>query len=286
MAQSRKHKGRKTTIEKINNGVVPGNGMESANGRKKINLGGQPWAVIESRCKVCKNPNARKLVDSLSVSGYNMAEVFRQVDRTFNGDMPKNQRINYSSVRIHIQQHLSVEDAAVRKVLERRAIEQDMAQEEGINNIVNPLSYAETMLLKAQELLSDNKMVLTAQDGLSAAKAVQEFEKLNKQDESISNAIGQVDKIMEAVKMVCTDDQLSKIAALLRGEAIQHDVSSGEITSGGHDNIVDADLVDDDIEEPVGTAPTPSTFVQSVADTAPELDNPFDLEDGDPWDDE
>lgn len=226
---------------------VAGNDVTKKNGTVKARRRGQVYAVTESRCKVCREPQVRKIVDMLAASGYKMSEISRHVDAAHNAyvDSPSD-RIAYASINRHIMRHLSVEDAAIKEILERRALEKEINLEEGVRNIVTPASFAETVVVKAQEKLVDGKLEITARDGLEAARTLTEFENAAASKVSVSEAFAQVEKIMAAVKAVCSPEQISQVVSVLRGERSVMEISQlPQLT----EELVEAEVVEETLDQ-------------------------------------
>lgn len=209
----------KPFVAQMNGGKpVKGTKVEKFNGTTKNYRDGEMWSIIEPRCRVCSQPDVRKLVDNLTVAGYNMSEIYRNVESSHNSVHDKKHRVSYESIRNHIQNHLNVQDQAIQNILERRATEAAIDKADLVRNIVTPQALADTIVLRAQELASQNKLEISARDGIDAARASIEFEKYAAEKANSANAFAVVDKIMESVKIVCEPEQLRQIAAVMSGE--------------------------------------------------------------------
>lgn len=229
-----------TLIQKMNKlEPVEGNYVERKEGRLTAYRKGKPYLISESRCKVCKQPEVRKIVDMMIAGGYKQTEILRHLEQAHNAHTEKKNHISYASINNHAKKHLSVEDAVVREILERRAAEADIPIDEGVRNIITPAAFAEGVVYKAHEKLTQDKLEITARDGLEAARTLSEFERGVADRTSLAEAFAQVEKIMEAVKAVCSPEQIRQISDVVQGR--QSVVSVGQIEA----NIVEADLVED-----------------------------------------
>ena len=74
--------------------------------------------------------------------------------------------------------------------------------------------------LQNRKISFDGKLEITARDGLEAARTLTEFENAAASRVSVSEAFSQVEKIMAAVKAVCSPEQISQIVSKSEGKPL------------------------------------------------------------------
>ncbi len=153
--------------------------------------------VTEPRCHVCQSKHRtaieRELV--LGTSYKRLGEIY-EIDRR--------------SISNHDQQHLRVEDAAIRELVRREAESREEVIEEGVSGAIRRRTYLEQALRAAHEALLNGEVIVEPKDALGV------IERLEKLDEHSSAAA--VDEIrtqffafLQAVKEQVARDQWEKI---------------------------------------------------------------------------
>jgi hypothetical protein len=182
-------------------------------------------------CGICRlGYPIRTLVTRMAINGMSYADITRQLQ-----DMAESRAIpsapSYSSVVNHCHKHLPYKDEAVRRYLERRAAEEGIDFEEGVDSILRPISVAEIAMRKGHELIVTEQIQPTVKETLEAAKFVQDFERESADHTSAAEAMAQVNMIMRAVKDVVPQELWNAIVDRLE-----------ELRSG---DIEDAELVEE-----------------------------------------
>lgn len=212
---------------------------------KKVLKGGVP-IVHEPRCKVCTSPQ-RNSIDKMLAAGFTYSEIERQ----FGGTVPR------KSISLHSTKHLNYEEAAIREVIEKEAMNAQRNYEEGVGRLVTKNAYLEVALQKAYDALIKNDTMVEPKD---AVKVIEMLTKLQDQNQTVAldELRVQFQYFMQAVKETIPKDQWSNIvdrtADLLRSsgrsvdwaDAANEDVDSDvvEIRPQELVEIVDAEVVE------------------------------------------
>lgn len=207
---------------------------------KKILKGGVP-IVHEPRCKVCTSPQ-RNSIDRMLAAGFTYSEIERQ----FGGNVPR------KSIALHSTKHLNYEEAAIREVIEKEALNAQRNYEEGVGRLVTKNAYLEVALQKAYDSLIKNDTMVEPKD---AVKVIEMLTKLQDQNQTVAldELRVQFQYFMQAVKETIPKDQWSEIvdrtADLLRSSGRSVDWASEanpetvEISPKEIEEIVDAEIV-------------------------------------------
>lgn len=178
--------------------------------------GGKAWEFVhEPRCRVCSaGDGVLELVNRLLISGLTYSDVLRALE-SVNHTRPKGRRISYQSIRNHQKKHMPFEAQAYRDILERRAAEAERDFIEGTGSIVTSASYAEVVMRKSFDHLMTNDIPVDVKDGLAAAKLLYAIDAGRVIGMDEAQALEQLNRIIEAVRAVCTPEQMTEIAARL-----------------------------------------------------------------------
>lgn len=204
---------------------------------------------FEPRCKVCKaGDEIRTVINKLLVQGLTYQDVFNFVDTSYNKVLEKKDKISYSSIRTHQKLHLPFESAAIREIIERRAQQAQKDFIEGTETLITPATYAEVMMNRAFSSLVSPSAVVDPEAGLAAAKTLHSFIKDEEGTVDAAIALQQLNKIIMAVRTVCTEEQMSQILAILDGQQS----IAGEVVEDFDPGVDDDDFDPDDTEDDRG----------------------------------
>ncbi|MEV8221572.1 hypothetical protein AB0P16_03790 [Dietzia maris] len=169
-------------------------------------------AVVEPRCRVCRDNERREKVNSLLAQGLG----FAAIARTVTGEK---EPISVDSVRRHADRHFPVQHVAgatYREILERRAREQQLHLDDGVRIALTPLAYFEAVMQRAFENLVGNTAEVTIQAGLSAAAHLQEAAASSVDGMEIARVMVQMDNVINAVREIVPQDMWHLIAERLK----------------------------------------------------------------------
>lgn len=215
---------------------------------KKVLKGGVP-IVHEPRCKVCTNPQ-RHSIDKMLAAGFTYSEIERQ----FNKTVPR------KSISHHSKEHLNYEQAAIREVIEKEAVNAQRNYEMGVSRLVTKNAYLEVALQKAYDALVNNDTMVEPKD---AVKVIEMLQRLQDQNQTVAldELRVQFQYFMQAVKETIPKEQWESIvdrtADLLRSSGRNVDWGQAEepveILPKELEEIVDADVIEDKSND--GTSP-------------------------------
>ena len=203
-----------------------------------VEVGGKKYEFVsEPRCRVCRDTGIRQLVDSLLANGYTYQDVTRAVT-SLNATLPKNKQLTYASIRVHQKRHMPFEASAIREIIEKRAQEAQKNFIEGEGTILTPAAYAEVMMVKAHIQLMDEDQKVYPSEGLAAAAALHRFVSDEQGSLDAAQAVSQLGKIIDAVRAICSQDQIRQIGIILDGgEVPQIEQSDGDDNYDDLDNL-------------------------------------------------
>lgn len=146
---------------------------------KQLAEGKLPQLRVEPRCRICRDPQVRQLVNDLLSHGYSFPSIVRVLEPV-NATRQANRRITDACVRKHRKRHFDLQAPAAavwRRVLEERAAESQGAYEDGVTNLVTAASYFEIMMRKGFSTMVAEDTVITPEQGGWAAKQLNEITK-------------------------------------------------------------------------------------------------------------
>jgi len=140
--------------------------------------------------------------------------------------------IGYQTVQRHGRDHLPARDAVIREIVERRARAAQLDVDEGTANILTVRAYAEAMMTKAMQNVSETEVSMV--EGLQAAKFLHQLESADRGNVGIETAFAELGYIIEAVKEFVPPALFAQIVARI-------DEKRGS-------RIIDASVVDDEFD--------------------------------------
>jgi hypothetical protein len=131
-----------------------------------------------------------------------MGTSYSELERVFD--------IDRRSISNHDKNHLNIEDAAIRRIIEDEAIQARESMEDGIRGAVARRVYLESVVKKAQEALLNDETEIEIRDAIAA------IEKLDKLDATTSEV--QIEEMrtqfhafMQAVKEIVEEELWDQI---------------------------------------------------------------------------
>lgn len=174
----------------------------------------------ETRCRICTDDETRKLVDSLLTGAMTYTQILKTIE-PLNRLRPKNNKITYNSIMNHSKVHFPTNDAAqaiYREILEQRAEEYGQDFVKGTTSIINVFSYLETVQQKGYAKLVSSEDNVTVADGMNAAVKLHDLMKQDDADEQVRVLVGQLDRIVRAIKNSVPEEYQREILASLTEE--------------------------------------------------------------------
>lgn len=152
------------------------------------------------RCVLC-NAGAEIVVfvNRLIVGGATYAEAHRALSAINEARVASgNPEISYQTVLRHGRDHLPAKSAAIREIVERRARAVQLDVEEGTASIITTAAYAEAMMTKAMQEMSE--VAVSPSDGLQAAKFLNQLLTAERGNVGLETAFAELGYLIEAVK--------------------------------------------------------------------------------------
>lgn len=171
----------------------------------------------ESHCKVCRNAELRERVEDLLAAGNTYREILAII-RPANEMRKARDRITYHSIKEHAD-HFSITRAGqivYRRILERRAKEFNKNFVKGVGHAVTLHALLETVMVKGYAAITDERIPITPELAISAGLKLQELESQDQGAAQAAEMIANVQRLLEVVKSVCTEEQLAQIDAALQ----------------------------------------------------------------------
>ena len=156
--------------------------------------------ISEPRCSICKS-KFRRTIDQLLVMGVSFAEVSRQFE---------DEGITRRALSNHKRKHLSVEQAAIRRVIEEKARQIGEDVENTSRLLLTRKGYMEVAMMKSYQAILDGTLTPEPRDVVHMIALMEKMEK--------DSATVQVDEMMrdfnaftKAVKEVVGQEDYDKI---------------------------------------------------------------------------
>jgi len=130
----------------------------------------------EPRCKICTSPLVRDRVDRLAAAGFGGSAIADEI-MGLDPKLPKKRDSLRKSIERHVSKHLKIKDAAVRRILERRAEEQGILIDQVEGQMVSGKAFLDMMIGRGQEQLSDPNSRVYNKDVLEAIRLQEDFER-------------------------------------------------------------------------------------------------------------
>lgn len=203
------------------------------------------------RCVLCNaGPEVVVFVNRLIAGGATYADAHRALGAINEARAIQNQpEISYQTVMRHGRDHLPAKAAAVREIVERRARAVQLDVEEGTANILTTAAYAEAMMTKAFQDMSEAEV--SPSDGLAAAKFLNQLMMAERGNVGLETAFAELGYLIEAVKESVPPQYWSAITAKIeekRGSRII-DVESSEDFDPGEQPEEEFSPAEDDDDE-------------------------------------
>lgn len=174
-----------------------------------------------ARCRICRDPIIRELVNAMLSRGFAPITVHDTLG-AYNHAQPRERRITYDIVCRHRREHYNLQDPANQVY---RAIAEDHYRAEGkdlmsgIGSIVTVRAFFETVMAKSYEQLIDEGPV-DLEDGMKAASKLAE---INRRDDGLlerAQMMADLNKAITLMRKYVPVAQWPALQAELRGEEV------------------------------------------------------------------
>lgn len=202
------------------------------------------------RCRVCQDPESRTRVNRLLSYGMKVGEIAEHV-QDLNDRRTKNNQITYWSILRHEQRHFNAQDpanAARRRILERRKAQVADELGDAAAHLLTGMAYLDIVAQKGFQNLIDDDTVVDYETGLKAQLKLEDLQRDGAIEEQIAEMRRDVSILQQAVKDVVPPALMAQIAERI-----------DELKGTVRDDVITAELVDDDEDDDVGYDPVRST---------------------------
>ena len=206
--------------------------------QRSVDAHGVALPMLEPRCRICRNDQARTKVNDMLAAGASYAMVLRALAAD-NAELDKCDRVTIDSVRNHCGRHFPVQNVAkatYREILERRAKANGVDFVEGVATAITPIAFFETVMVKSYETLVDSDTRVDVNTGIVAAGRLQSLIDSGDYSRDMLVMKVQLGQICDAVKSTVPQEMWGTIVEKLE-ELEQHQ----EALDVGTDSFDDAD---------------------------------------------
>lgn len=174
-----------------------------------------------ARCKVCREPAVRELVNHMIARGYTSTDIYHSL-AAYNRARPMKSRVSYGSVCNHRNEHFDIQspaNAILRQIAESTYEAQGKSLAEGVGTLVNYRSFLETLLVRSYETLSDPMVPVDIDLGFKTASKLAE---IDRKDEGLlerAQMLSEMNRAVEVMRRFVPIEQWPALQAALRGEA-------------------------------------------------------------------
>lgn len=175
--------------------------LVSAMANKEAQLVGK-----NSICIICNmDARSRRQVEELMSRGTSNNTII-----AFAKNLPNSVDLNATTIAKHVD-HLPARNFIFKEILERRMKEAGVSLDSNEANRLTPTAYIEMLLNDAAQTLVENPGSTNAFIGMQAAKTLIDIDKENMQNETTMEWILKFKQLVNAIKKVCSDEQITRI---------------------------------------------------------------------------
>lgn len=192
---------------------------------------------LVKQCNVCKlGYEVTAVINNMIINGQTWTDIFRTTSELFETNVIKH-KPSYNSIRHHGMNHIGHRAAAIRKIVERRALQAGLDVEKGSQSIITGFAATETLLNKGFERLAKGKMddQIGPKELLAAAKQFNDMTRLAEGSADVAALQQNFNLVLRAVKEIVPEsmyeDIFAKIAQLQSGEDIEEAYVLDEVDS-------------------------------------------------------
>lgn len=173
---------------------------------------------IEPRCKICRDPSLRSLVNKLLALGLTRASVVSALE-PINAQMDN--PISWRNVHDHQTRHFDVGGSVKRvydDIVRRRAVEAGLEDfEDALGVAVNVKSFYEIMMVKGLATLMAEETIVSPAEGAVAAARLYDLERKEAGGVQVAEIMARQNKIVAAVREIMPDELFPAFMAKLQG---------------------------------------------------------------------
>lgn len=173
---------------------------------KKHSTRGLPW-IYEPKCSICRSTN-RKAIDQMLVAGFSLrsiAEHFERLGETF----------TRASLSRHGRKHVTLQSAAIRRIIEKRAEDMVDSVEEAAGFLATRRSILEVAMQKGYDQIMSGSAHISPQDLLAIMDKLERME-AEEHAVAVDEMMRDFNAFAQAVKAMVEEEKWPEIVALYK----------------------------------------------------------------------
>lgn len=210
------------------------------------------------RCRICRDDDVRKLINTLHSYGLTTRSVMDVVESTgLNNGRSNRDQINYDVVWRHLRKHFDLDSPArevYREILARRSSEEGKDADTAVGSAVNALSYLETMMVRGYQDLTDEGTRIPYSEGARAAIKLHELTRADSGVQEIAEIMRKMNYVISAVMTAVPEQYHSDILAIMDGkdpplrktDIVDVDIQDQDDDESEYDPLAHAEAEDDE----------------------------------------
>lgn len=171
---------------------------------KKAEKKKAPARFVEYKCHVCTHPY-RDFIETMLVRGHTYKGISDRISPP----------VDRRSISHHYKNHMDLQDAALRSILESEAQIQGLNHEEGVADVISKRAVLEVMLRKGYEDITMGVTTVEPRDLVQIAKLLGDMDS-HAYEVGLDELRAQVQLFIQAIKDVCDRDTQGDIAARIK----------------------------------------------------------------------
>lgn len=206
---------------------------------EKMRAEGKLTVQSNRRCRICRDDDVRKLINTLHGYGLTTRSILEVVDSSgINTGRSQKDQINYDVIWRHTKKHFDIDTPArqiYREILARRAAEEGKDIEHGVGSAVNAMSYLETIAVRGYQDLIDEGTRIPYTEGAKAVIKLHELTRADAGVQEIAEVMRKMNYVISAVMTAVPEQYHADILNIMEGKepvrkAVTADVEDAEVT--------------------------------------------------------
>lgn len=177
-------------------------------------VGGRRYPMhSEPRCKVCQSLEFRQEIENALLRGFSYTTVYRS--------LPERSAISVSNIRDHVSnQHLPVDEAMRRVVIEEAARERGLSIEDHAGTLVDHITFAKLGVQSVVERMQRGELRPDVKDGIALAGLLARIQETAGEGVDNEVMVQAFMVYMSALKTVCTPEQVRQIGETIAANPV------------------------------------------------------------------
>lgn len=177
---------------------------------------------VNRRCRICRDDDVRKLINTLHGYGMTTRSIVDVVDSSgINAGRSQKDQINYDVIWRHTRKHFDIETPAreiYREILARRAAEEGKDIDHAVGSAVNAMSFLETIMVRGYQDAVDEGTRIPYTEGVKAAVKLHELTRADAGVQEIAEVMRKMNYVISAVLTAVPEQYHGDILAIMEGK--------------------------------------------------------------------